>query len=81
MKLKHLPVAIAMYIFESFLLAVPVGLVWKYFLATKFGMELGYFDWVCIFFIFKLLINNVLAVLQTYDAMLQEQKQIEKNEI
>ena len=56
------------YALESFILAIPVGLIWKYMLAAKFSLELGYFDWVGIFYIAKLLLNNILGTLQFIDA-------------
>jgi uncharacterized YccA/Bax inhibitor family protein len=54
------------YFFESLIISIFVSFIWKFFLGEKFGIYLGYFDWVFIIWAIKVILFDVFKLLATF---------------
>jgi hypothetical protein len=78
----YLVPVIIYYFLEALLSAIFINLGWKYILQPKFDFQLGYFEWVIIIWIIKILFFDVFKLVIGLNSVTQkndgenEQKQV-----
>jgi hypothetical protein len=67
------------YFFESLIAALFVAFVWRFALQPTLGIEIGYFKWVAIIWIIKVVFFDVFKLISGLTSM-NNQKQEENQE-
>lgn len=62
-QLNNLHKIISYYLLESFVISVFAWSVWHFILLNRFGFEFKFHEMIALIFIFKLVLNNLFAIL------------------
>jgi hypothetical protein len=61
--LMYLVPVMLYYFFESVIIAIFVSFVWRFVLQPKIGLVIGYFDWVCLIWIVKVILFDIFKLM------------------
>lgn len=78
--LIYLVPIILYYFFESIIIAAFVTFVWKLVLQPKIGLEIDYFDWVCLIWIVKVTLFDIFKLMAGMGNMLNKNENNNKSD-